>query len=247
MSEIRTQAVPAVLRVLQIAGWEVGKLLGTRSTRWVLGVILGIAFVITAVVGYAMIQDDAGVSWDALLGMPGLAMMVVGPILAILVMTSDWSTRGVVSYFLLEPRRTVVLLAKVLASLAAVLLVCAAIMVISFVLGGAIALGTGQEFSADAVLSETGGEMLLTILGMTVMGAALGSALLVPGLALVLLFGGVFVLGPAVALLGGDWGPYVNIFSVFALDQLEGVVSTLVWVALPFGIGVWRNHTGEVA
>jgi ABC-2 type transport system permease protein len=223
---------------------EFRKATDTRAARWLLAAALLIALAAQAVplaFPRDVTQDRASfLTWAAL----GLSRLL--PIAVMLTMTAEWSQRTALTTFTLEPRRSRVVAAKVVASLA-----------IS-VIGGCLAFGIAQAGLTVAVADgrqvalgwswpELAGFTLFVILTSAI-GSAIGSALHNTAAAIVTYFAlaGVtsLLLIPAVQQ-AGNWVNTGETFGWMLTGQWSGhaaqiTSSALIWVAVPLAIGVIR-------
>src|SRR3954454_1235156 len=148
VSRTRTTAAVDVSRLPgqpfgRLVGVELRKSVDTRSGRWVLGALLGLAVL---ALGWQMAPTSSQpvelVSYlQAALTPVGLLLPVVG----ILAMTAEWSQRTALTTFTLSPRRVPVLLAKVVAALAlalAVIVLVAVTSVAATAVGGLVGGGS---------------------------------------------------------------------------------------------------------
>lgn len=223
---------------------EFRKATDTRAARWLLAaaVLLALAAQAVPLVFLRDVTQDRAsfLTWAAL----GLSRLL--PIALMLTMTAEWSQRTALTTFTLEPRRSRVLAAKVVASLA-----------IS-VIGGCTAFGIAQAAQAVALADgrhealgwswpELAGFALFVILTSAI-GSAIGSALHNTAAAIVTYFAlaGVtsLLLIPAVQQ-AGSWVNTGQTFGWMLAGQWSGhaaqiASSALIWVAVPLAIGTIR-------
>ncbi|HEY9292131.1 MAG TPA: ABC transporter permease, partial [Microlunatus sp.] len=109
---------------------ELRKSVDTRSGRTLVIIIAALVLVVLAIqIALGRSVDGIGLSFGDLALTTGTATAMLLPILGILLITSEWSQRTTLITFTLEPRRTQVIAAKLVAgvimALAAMLLVLA--------------------------------------------------------------------------------------------------------------------------
>lgn len=147
---------------------ELRKMVDTRSGRWLLIVIAGLALLILAGLVIWGPRDGRGaLSYFSFATLP-VGMLL--PVLGILTMTAEWSQRTALVTFALEPRRGRVLLAKGIAALlvtAAVLAVVAAATVVALLVAGLVHPG-------DPITWSMGGREIAGLLGTFVVYALMG-------------------------------------------------------------------------
>lgn len=103
----------------RLVGVEWRKMLDTRAGRWLLGITAGLLALVFAVVLLIVVLADASPptanDWLNILTIP-VSMLV--PVIAITIVTQEWSQRTAMVTFALESSRLRVVLAKLLAVLA---------------------------------------------------------------------------------------------------------------------------------
>ncbi|GAA4267505.1 hypothetical protein GCM10022256_31170 [Frondihabitans peucedani] len=104
---------------------EFRKCLDTRSARWLLFVIAVLS------TGCALLTSSNSPTLAQFVGSALLPLPLVLPIVAVLAATSDWTQRASVTTFALVPRRSRVLAARILATLATVLATTGTISLVS--------------------------------------------------------------------------------------------------------------------
>lgn len=234
---------PPLLR-LAVVEWR--KMLDTRASLWLL--------IITAigVVGIAIAQAATATGSDAEAGAVfqtscGIASILM-PILAILLVTSEWSQRAGLITFALVPNRPRVIAAKFIAAVALVAFSLAVFLLLALVLGGGI--GQGADITGTVI-----GQGALYLLMNVSIGFALGLVFMNSPLAIVLLFA-----APIVISIVGAISTSINDVTVW-LDQSELPdlisstatidwdrigVTALVWIALPLVAGLIRLRRTDI-
>jgi ABC-2 type transport system permease protein len=240
---------------------ELRKSYDTRAGFWLLvsivgvvGLVLGIFTIIIAVQAEPVLLGDFVV-------LAAYMTSFLLPILAIMLVTTEWTQRSALVTFSLEPRRSRVVLAKMVVGLVLTLLT----LVAAFAMGLLCTLVceianpqlTGWEIAATDLAGFTVTQTL-AMLG----GFALATLVLNTPAAIVLFVVYRYVLpgifAAAGALIGwfGDVSPWLD-FQAAQGDiyewELSGteewahlLVSGLIWLGLPLGIGLWRVLRAEV-
>jgi ABC-type transport system involved in multi-copper enzyme maturation permease subunit len=230
---------------------ELRKMTDTRAGFWLLAgiAVLMLALVIvTAVAGET--QDRTLQTFIAAALFPGA---LVGAIVAILLVSSEWSQRTGMITFALVPRRSRVLAAKA----AAVVVLSIAILALAIAIAGvgtAVA-GSGVAGAWSLPAAIIGQEVVLVTTSL-LMGLAFGAVLLSSPPAIVLYFALPisFQFLAAIPRLDGPTGwldggrslaPMTE--HVMSATEWARVGTTLaVWVALPLAVGLWRVVRSEV-
>lgn len=239
----------------RLVGVELRKSVDTRAGRWLMVVIGAVSLGMAAVQAFAGGEQAGDYAFWLVVQQVPVGFLV--PVLAVLVVTSEWSARTGLGTFALVPRRQRVLTAK----LGAVLLLTVAAFLFSAAMTAlGTALGTVfQDVSANWGLTWWQVVQPLTSLGVRVLvGFALGLLLLSSPSAIVLLFAVpallpllfLFVTSLTAAGLWVDWNTALNaITSAQALDGnqwLQIATASAIWVLLPAAIGARRVQRSEI-
>lgn len=233
---------------------ELRKLVDTRAGRWLIGVMAGMAVAI--VVAFLVWGSAKDSSYAGLLGMAALPLTLFLPILGIMAATAEWSQRTGLITFALEPRRSRVVMAKTLASIAlgvgVVVLSALAVALASVI--GSLAGGGTTDWSVSA--SMAGGLALVLVLYL-IQGVGFGLLLLNTPLAIA----ATFVLPTVLMIVGGlteatqrvvVWIDLTLVTEPLMAGTMRGddwahlATSVLVWVVLPLGLGSWRVIRKEI-
>ena len=228
---------------------EWAKATDTRAARWLL------ALVALSTAGMMLAPILAPTSFDqtytSYLGVAALALTILLPVVAILMLTGEWSQRSVFTTFTQEPRRIRVVNAKLAASLvlgggAAVFggVVTAA--------GLGLASASGRALEANLTVGAITGYLLFVLLNVLA-GVALGALLQSSATAIA----ASFALPAAFALLGtastlvADWIDMSTTWNWVLENKWGGhvpqiSVSVLFWVAVPLAAGVVRTIRRDV-
>lgn len=236
---------------------ELRKSADTRAGRWLLLVVGLLALGAAAIGAFAVRSEtrDFTTLSQLTFNFVGLVLPVVG----ILLVTSEWSQRSALTTFALVPRRSRVLVAKIVAGV----LLAVAGWAVAF---GAAALGTAVAhrpagFPSGAVWGLSTGRVLEPLLWMvltTLLGVAFGLAFLNSAAAIVLSFVVPLawsILGRLVSSLASaenwlnvnvSWN-YLLANDLSSLHWARIATTTAAWVLLPGIIGSWRLLTREVS
>ncbi|MEJ5913672.1 hypothetical protein [Pseudokineococcus sp. 1T1Z-3] len=238
-----------------LAGVELRKAVDTRAGFWLLVVVVLVSLAVVAVQVLAG-GDQAGdyAFWLVLQQTPAGFLV---PVIAILVVTSEWSARTATGTFTLVPRRQRVLTAKLLAVL--VLTVAAFAVSVAVTAAGTAAGAAVQDVPADwdvqwwQVLQP-----FVLLLVSVLVGFALALLLLSSPVAIVL----YFVVPTAVTLLLLFVGPLQDVapwvdFSTALTPVGQGLqmgapewarlaTASAIWVLVPSVLGALRVHRAEI-
>jgi ABC-2 type transport system permease protein len=231
---------------------ELRKLADTRASRWLLIAIAAITAVIIAI--FFLTADTSDRTFLNFMGATATPQGFLLPVLGILLVTSEWSQRTALVTFTLMPVRGRVLLAKVLAALIAglaAILLAIAVAAVATLLGGAPDAWAGigpDDFAKFGLLQVSG----------VLQGLAFGLLFLSSAAAIVTFF----VLPTAFTIVANLWGalrdaaPWVDLGTaqqpLFSGTDLSGeqwlqvTTATLIWVVLPFVVGLVRVLRAEV-
>ncbi|GAC77881.1 MULTISPECIES: ABC transporter permease [Gordonia] len=238
---------------------ELRKLVDTRASFWLsisIAVIAAIIAVVVLIVGSSHPED---VTFDNLFNLMTAPMAFLLPVMAILLVTSEWSQRNALTTFTMEPRRERIVAAKFVA----VMLAAVAAVVVALVLGAVANLIGGLIYGDPAGSWEiTGVSLFAGILGMLIgvlMGFAFAALFLNTPAAIVVYFivptvlqiiGGVIpwfrenlldwidVNTAQMPLLEGDWPT--------GSEWMHIVVACIIWIVLPLAFGVNRIMRSEI-
>ncbi len=225
------------------------KTVDTRASRWLL------ALVAVVTIGMMFAPVIATKSFEQgphdYLGFAAFAVSLLLPVVAVLVMTSEWSQRTVLTTFTQEPRRGRVMLAKIGATAILTVLACIfAAAVAAIALG--VSAGLGRDVSWHVSASVTIGAALGIALNVA-MGVGFGALLQRSAIAIV----AIFVLPTAFALLArplhsvGQWIDPSHMLGWVTDGHWSGhvakiLVAMLIWIALPIAAGIFRTVRREV-
>lgn len=238
------------LRLLRV---EMRKLVDTRASRWLL-IMIG-AVTAAIIVIFFLVSKTNDRTFNNFTGATGILQSYLLPVLPIMLVTSEWSQRTALTTFTLVPNRGKVVLAKVvvsvLAGIAAVLL--------AFALAGiGAALGGANDAFHGAGADWFGRFGLLETMGI-LEGLAFGLLFLNSAAAIV-----VYLVVPiAFSIVANVWSalrdaaPWIDLGTaqtplqnpnahIDGHDWLHLLTATLIWIVLPFTVGLWRVLRAEV-
>jgi ABC-2 type transport system permease protein len=242
--------------LLRLVAVEARKLVDTRAGFWlVVLTVLASLLVVTAAV---VLAPDEVLTLGSLLALSTAPASVLLPVLAILLVTSEWSQRSALITFGLEPRRGRVVTAKLLVSLVATAVTLAVAAV--FGAAGTAVAATTHDLADPWQVSAAGvtGVGLTLVVGL-LMAFAFGMVLMSSPAAIVLYFvlptvwSVVASFVPWVrdnvqewADLGAAQAPLAGPEWATGGDWLRLGTATAIWVLLPLVAGVWRLLRSEV-
>ncbi len=225
---------------------EFRKMLDTRASMWMLIITgLGVGLIAVAQSLSASGSDaEAGSVFQTAIGISSILL----PILAILLVTSEWSQRAGLITFALVPQRSRVIAAKAAAAFLMVVGATAICLLVAMICGGA--LGNGSDISG----SEAGNGALYLLINVGI-GTALGLLFMNSPLAIVLLFAGPIV----IALIGAISASIADVTDWIDTSELQDLISAgssvdwgkiaataAFWVALPFALGLARLRQSDI-
>ncbi len=235
---------------------ELRKIVDTRSGRWLL---IAIGLITAAALTVAVAVADSGgsmLSWMSLLQVTSIVQLMLFPVLGILATTAEFSQRTGLVTFTTEPRRSRVVLAKIVAaSLWALAGLVVAVLLAALAHVAAVQFrGAAWDWHFDPAMS--GGLVLTQLLGVA-QGLGFGLLLTSPAAAIVVFF----VLPTVFGMLGGmvssfdkiaPWLDPARSTSPLSEGTMAGsdwahlAVSHSVWVLLPLVVGTWLLTRREI-
>ncbi len=229
---------------------ELRKMLDTRAGMWLLisiAALTGLVLVIFLINA----EDKSFVNAMAASATPQGILL---PVLGILLVTSEWSQRTAMVTFTLEPHRGKVLWAKVAA---AVVLGLAAFALAVVVASLVTAIGGTADAWHDVSLRLIGQYFLLqllSVLGGLVFGLLLlnTAAAIVTSFALPIAFSIITSLVKSFHKVqpwvdpGTSQTPLQNGDLLTGKEWAHVLVTSLIWVVIPFAVGMWRVLRAEV-
>lgn len=234
---------------LRLVAIELRKSVNTRAGMWLMIVMAGISLVVVG--AFAIWGPDEGHTFATFLGLTGTPLMMLLPIVGIMLATQEWSTRTGLVTFTLEPRRGLVVAAKLVASVVLGLLVLAA----AFAAAGLVTALVGGEWSLTGI---SAGGMVLAMVIFVLQGAGFGLAFLNTPFAIVasLVLPTAWTIATSLISALQDIAPWLNLEQPVGLlmsgDDMTGEswaqlgTASLLWVGLPIAVGTWRVLTREI-
>jgi ABC-2 type transport system permease protein len=228
---------------------EWGKATDTRAARWLLLAVAAstVAFMLIPLLSPSSVDQTA----TTYLGFAAGALSILLPVVSILTLTSEWSTRIGLTTFTQEPRRLRVVNAKIVVSL---LLAGGAAVFGGLVTAAGLGLAavSGRHLDADLTTTALVGYLLFVLLNVLT-GVALGALVHNSGAAIVMSFAlpiGFHLLGQAWQPIA-EWLDYPTAFTWVLDGQWAGhtpqiLVSVVLWVAAPLAAGLVRTVRREI-
>lgn len=242
---------------------ELRKMADTRAGVWLLSIIALITLAVIVIFYFATSSNVEDRTFFNFLNITSTPLGFLLPVLGILLITGEWGQRTTLTTFALEPSRVKVIAAKTIAALiygVAALLLAAVVAALATSVGGASDGWAGDE------LAETAKMGLVVALGV-LQGVAFGLLVLNSAGAIVLFF----VLPIAFNIVATLWGwlaeraEWVDLATAQApllgIDPMTGAqlsggltgeqwlqlgVVSLIWIALPFALGLARVLRNEI-
>jgi ABC-2 type transport system permease protein len=238
---------------------ELRKSYDTRASFWLLmtiGIVVALAELIALIVGATHRNQD--ISWLNYTEVAAFTTAVLLPVLGIMLVTSEWSQRTAMITFTLEPRRSLVIWAKLAVGIVLTLVTAALALGIGLVcclisgLWGQMDLSFGVDRLVGFVLSQS--------LAM-ISGFALAALVLNTAAAIVLFFAYSYVL-PTLFVIGNNifewfshlspWIDFQNAQNPIVDWDMSGsdwghlLVSGFIWLGIPLIVGLDRILKAEV-
>jgi ABC-type transport system involved in multi-copper enzyme maturation permease subunit len=239
---------------------ELRKSYDTRASFWLLAVIGIVVLLVEAIVLIVVVVQDGTVQFGDFVGAAAFLTSVLLPVLGIMLVTSEWSQRSAMVTFALEPRRSLIVWAKLVVGLILTLITAlaatalgAVMNVLYAVLHGSPDWTFGWNFFFGFLIVQS-----LAMIG----GFALATLLLNTPAAIVLFFVYKWVLPGifAVAAFNIGWfddaskwfdfqrsqQPVMDLTLNTGAEWAHLLVSGLIWLVLPLVLGVARILRAEV-
>ena len=242
-------ATPGPIPFSRLVRVEWAKATDTRAARWLLTLVALSTAAMMLVPVLAPTTFDQ--TYAGYLRVAALGLTILLPVVAILLVTGEWSQRSVMTTFTQEPRRMRVLNAKVAVSL--VLSGVAALFGgVVTAAGVGLAAASGRALEADLTVGAITGYLLFVVLNVLA-GVALGTLLQSSAIAIAASFAlpaAFAVLGTASTLVS-DWIDTSSAWNWVLENDWAGHVPQIVfslafWVAVPFAAGVVRTMRRDV-
>lgn len=240
---------------------ELRKSVDTLSGFWLLAAI---AVFLVIVEGFFLVVglfDTSGFTFTIFTSPMAYVLQPLLATLAIMLVTSEWGQRTAMVTFALEPRRTRVLAAKLVAALALTAAFIVVLLLIATICSGILAATSGGELEWDLGVGDVIGLMLF--LGIAVMiGFGLATLILNTPAAIGAFPIVAYAIPSGLGLVGLFWsdfapvGRYLNLQTAtnpvltWSVDTGSDwghlAVALLVWMVIPLGLGTMRLLRAEV-
>ncbi|GAA14876.1 ABC transporter permease subunit [Gordonia alkanivorans] len=243
----------------RLVGVELRKLVDTRAGFWLTASIGVIAAVIMVAMLIANRNDPENLNLGEFFGLMNIPTAIILPILAILLVTGEWSQRTALTTFTLEPRRKRIIGAKLVASLITGVAAVAVALVLG-IIGNSIAAIAFADPAGAWGLGVAGfvNSFVIQAFGL-LLGFGFAALILnTPGAVVA-----YFALPTALSVVSelvpwfkdnlGQWVDTTLTHMPFQSGEWATggewarlLVSGLIWIALPLGIGLVRVMRSEV-
>lgn len=239
---------------------ELRKLFNTRAGKWLLISIALLSALVMVILIWALAANGESATFEEFVGAMSTPMSILLPVLGIMSVTSEWGQRTGLVTFTLEPRRSRVVIAKLVSAV----VVAVGALVIAVALGalGNMLFGliTGDDMVWNVGGLQLGGFFLANVIGLLT-GFAFGMLFMNTAAAIVLFFvykfvlPGLFAAGAALMDWFKDLQPWIDFgsaqgplfdASMTGKDWAHFAVSGLIWFVLPLVVGIWRLLRTEV-
>jgi ABC-type transport system involved in multi-copper enzyme maturation permease subunit len=240
---------------------ELRKARDTRAGFWLLVAIVALLTVVPGIAVIITLVNTDPVVLDDFTGIAAYMMSFLLPFLAIMLVTSEWSQRSALVTFALEPRRSRVVWAKLVAALLLTVINLVAALAIGVLYTAICELVQAEQtgwhldggnvagFFVTASLAMLGGFAIATLLLNTPAAIVLFVVyrFILPGV-----FGGLAALSSWFESVA-PWLDFQAAQSDIYEWNLSGreewshlLVSGFIWLVLPLGVGMWRILRAEV-
>ncbi|MFC7876455.1 ABC transporter permease [Isoptericola sp. NPDC057391] len=244
---------PVSFATLTLVEWR--KQLDTRAGRWMLAII---AIITAGVLAVMMAVNGGNHSFSAFVAGTTTPMAMLLPIVGVLAATAEWSQRTALVTFTLEPRRTRVGLAKVVAAIGSGL----ALLALTVGLAALTHLLVVAFRDADPAWDLTArgvGYLALTVVLFMAQGVGFGLLLRSTPAAIVTLLVAPTIFSIVGSLVSGmaDVLPWVDLSTASTPLLFDAAMSgeawaqlataSLIWVVAPLVGGLWRTARSEIS
>lgn len=257
VSSLQVDSTRSRVPLWRLVKVEVRKSFDTRAGRWYSASILLLC--LAAILIYSCTGQPDNINLSDQISLSGTVLGYFLPIIPIMLITQEWGQRTALTTFTLEPRRSRIIVAKVIASL----LIAIAVMVMAYLFAafGTLIIGArGGSPSWGLHGTDIRAFVLANLLGILI-GVALGTLLLNTAAAIVGYFVWTFILPIAFQVLGNlmNWfqhvGDWINLSAAESAafgsgasgkDWAHFAVAGTIWVIIPLVFGLWRILRAEV-
>lgn len=239
---------------------ELRKTWDTRAGLWLLIATAALTGVVMVIQLAVVVAQDLTVSYNDFLTSTNFSIALLLPVIGILLLTSEWSQRTAMVTFSLEPRRPLVILAKLVVGIGLAVAAVAIALVLATICNALYGLLSDFPVVWDLSVLQTLAFVLMQIIGMLT-GFAFAALLLNSPAAIVLymvysfVLPGIFGLGAALIGWFEDLQPWIDFSdaqtplidaSMTGEDWAHFAVSGVIWLVIPLAIGVLRVLRAEV-
>lgn len=239
---------------------ELRKTWDTRAGLWLLIATAALTGVVMVIQLAVVVAQDLTVSYNDFLTSTNFSIALLLPVIGILLLTSEWSQRTAMVTFSLEPRRPLVILAKLVVGIGLAVAAVAIALVLATICNALYGLLSDFPVEWDLSVLQTLAFVLMQIIGMLT-GFAFAALLLNSPAAIVLymvysfVLPGIFGLGAALIGWFEDLQPWIDFSdaqtplidaSMTGEDWAHFAVSGVIWLVIPLAIGVLRVLRAEV-
>lgn len=248
---------PSFARLVKV---ELRKSVDTRAGFWLLLVTALLTALVMALTILVLALNDVRADFETFVGTTAFTSSVLLPIIGMLLVTGEWGQRTAMVSFTLVPRRSRVIVAKLVAGLVLALGIAVLAFVLAVLANLLYAAFQGSSPNWHLTLGLVVGFLASQAFSMLV-GFALATLLLNTPAAIVLYFVVWWMLPIVLTVVGAlvDWfgklEPWIDIKSA-QVPMFEGTlhgeqwghlaVATLLWIVLPVSLGLWRVLRAEV-
>lgn len=241
---------------------ELRKMADTRAGLWLLGII-ALATLAVVLIMLVAVDNRESLTFLNFFETTNTPQMILLPVLGILLVTQEWGQRTTLTTFALEPSRGKVIAAK---TVAAVLLGLAAVLLAGVISAAAATVGGASDPWAGVETMRIVNLTLIEVLAV-LQGVGFGLLILNSAGAIVLFF----ALPIVVNLVAAFWswlrenGAWIDISMaqspLFGVDSMTGeqldpsltgeqwaqvAVTAIIWIVVPFVVGMVRVKRGEM-
>ena len=240
---------------------ELRKARDTRAGLWLLAAIIGLLVVVPGIALIITLVRTDPVLLDDFVAIAAYMMSFLLPILAIMLVTAEWSQRSALVTFALEPRRSRVIWAKMAAALLLTVINLVAALVVGVVFTAVCEVVQPEQTTWRLDGGNVAGFFVTASLAM-LGGFAIATLLINTPASIVLFVVYRFVLPGVFAALSALSGAFEKVAPWLDFQAAQGdiyewtmsgaeawghlIVSGLIWLALPLGLGMWRILRAEV-
>lgn len=233
---------------------EIRKSVDTRAGRGLL--IASVAVVVLFAIISATTLSTTQIDLAEMIRFAGAPLFILLPTIAMISVTTEWTTRGAMTTFLLNPRRGQVALSKLFAGWALSVVVVLLAAVLCGVVGVIVAWATDTAVgaSAPAVLASLL-YCIVSVVVLNILAMAIGSIVVSTALGVAIYFLFTAGLDGLADLLVPGWSSYLSFNagldaiaagSLNSVNAAPSIVAVVLWLSLAGFIGLQLFRTREV-